>query len=376
MYERGFAGVTALAVDGGGDLLVADDPGVGMGVLDAEGHGRLWRVPVRSVARPSVRVDAAPAGVSPSTQARFAYSSSTGSTFECRLDGAPWSVCPGTGSGQSDYTDLSDGVHEFEVRAVNADQAGVSARRVFVVDTRAPRVWIAAPESGRTILGRPVTVELLADEARVDFMCSLDGSEFAFCGSTQILEGLSAGDHELRVRGLDAAGNVSDDQAPGTHWAFHTAAPAPVAAPATGAPAAPAAVSVPPAATPAPEVQAAAPVGHATRRPTRRTRPGRPIGVKVTATRVAPARGGRALRLRVSFRAPARAQAVHVTLEADGRRIAARRARVRGGANTVVLRLTAAEARRAHSGILRATVTVADRAGRVGAASSVPVRIA
>lgn len=50
------------------------------------------------------------------------------------------------------------------------------------------------------------------------FQCSLDGAAFVACSSPQAYVDLAPGSHELRVRAIDAAGNV--DAAPAT-WAWN-----------------------------------------------------------------------------------------------------------------------------------------------------------
>ena len=50
------------------------------------------------------------------TSATFAFSASEGGTFECRLDGAPFSLCASPKS----YSPLRPGDHQFEARAVDA----------------------------------------------------------------------------------------------------------------------------------------------------------------------------------------------------------------------------------------------------------------
>lgn len=385
-YERGFAGVTALAVDSAGDLLVADDPGTAAGVLDAENHGRLWRVPLRPVTRPSVRVDAAPAGVSASTQATFAYSSTATAGFECRLDAADWASCPGTGNGEIGYADLSDGAHSFEVRAVDPDPAvgtGGAARRVFVVDTRAPRAWIDPPASDEVVLGRHVTLDLLADEAGVDFSCALDGRPLEYCDSPAVLDDLELGGHELRIVATDAAGNVSAGDAVGARWSFTVVpprqAPAPVAVPVPLEPPAREEDPAPPAAPVAmPPVPVESPrnVDGVTGRATSAARLAAPARLRLDVSRLARGRRGQAPRaVTIRFEAASAARSARVTLQSGVRRIAMRRVAVRPGANRIVLKLTRTESRRLRPGPHRLSVALLDDTGRRGPASARSLRV-
>jgi hypothetical protein len=67
---------------------------------------------------PDTMIDSAPPDPSSQPTASFAYhSTESGSTFECRLDGADFSSCP---AGGIEYGGLGDGSHTFFVRATDA----------------------------------------------------------------------------------------------------------------------------------------------------------------------------------------------------------------------------------------------------------------
>jgi hypothetical protein len=81
-----------------------------------------WQVDTSlgDVTPPVTTILSGPPNPSPSTSATFTYASNEpGSTFECRLDGGPFSSCP---AGGQDYLDLTNGSHTFEVFAI--DHAG------------------------------------------------------------------------------------------------------------------------------------------------------------------------------------------------------------------------------------------------------------
>jgi glycosyltransferase involved in cell wall biosynthesis len=85
---------------------------------------------------PETTIDSGPQGSVASTSATFSFSSEAGATFECSLDGSPWSGC----SSPKTYNGLADGQHTFGVRAI--DQAG------NVDATPAERVWTVVLGSG------------------------------------------------------------------------------------------------------------------------------------------------------------------------------------------------------------------------------------
>jgi hypothetical protein len=86
---------------------------------------------------PDTTIDSGPSATITVTDATFDFSASeTGATFECRLDGAPYSACTSPKS----YTNLSNGSHTFDVRAT--DGAGnvdaTPASSTFTVDVPPP----------------------------------------------------------------------------------------------------------------------------------------------------------------------------------------------------------------------------------------------
>lgn len=91
------------------------------------------RLDLDGTTAPDTFIDSGPEGTVVSRDASFSFSSSqTGSTFECRLDGAPYSAC----TSPTSYSQLATGEHTFEVRAVRADTFD---------DTPATRMWTIDP---------------------------------------------------------------------------------------------------------------------------------------------------------------------------------------------------------------------------------------
>lgn len=89
---------------------------------------------------PETTITGGPSGTTTSSSATFTFTSSESGSFECRLDGAGFSVC----SSPKTYTALSEANHVFEVRA--KDRAGnidpTPARRDWTVDL-APRITLS-----------------------------------------------------------------------------------------------------------------------------------------------------------------------------------------------------------------------------------------
>jgi len=143
-YEQGFAGITALGLDGDGGLLVADDAEWAIGAEGTIGEGRLWRFGLQPLDRPAVRILAGPAAVSAAGGASFSYAARDGATFECRLSAEAYAPCPGHGTGSQAYDALDEGRHVFSVRARDG-VTGLAAKRAFVLDRTAPTVTSSRP---------------------------------------------------------------------------------------------------------------------------------------------------------------------------------------------------------------------------------------
>lgn len=65
---------------------------------------------------PNTAIDERPPGATSDTTALFTYEAPTATSYECRLDAAPFSSCPAFGI---EYTELTAGTHSFQVRGVN-----------------------------------------------------------------------------------------------------------------------------------------------------------------------------------------------------------------------------------------------------------------
>jgi subtilisin-like proprotein convertase family protein len=67
--------------------------------------------------------------------------------FQCKLDSGDWEDCESAGS--QSYTGLTEGLHAFEVRGVDAqgDLDSDPAKRLWFVDTVAPSIGLNAPAS-------------------------------------------------------------------------------------------------------------------------------------------------------------------------------------------------------------------------------------
>jgi len=175
-----------------------------------------WKVAIP----PETTIDSGPDSPSASPDAALTFSADDReATFECSLNGASFAACASPVA----YANLADGPNEFRVRAIdphgNADP------------TPATHSWLVAVPPETTITGGPpdptsstsASLSFSADEPAT-FECALDAGQWEACSSPIELTGLAEGEHTLRVRGTDAAGNTDPDPARYA-WTVDTTAP-------------------------------------------------------------------------------------------------------------------------------------------------------
>jgi hypothetical protein len=164
---------------------------------------------------PDTTITAAPTGTLDTGTAEVAFSASEPSRFECRLDGSAYAECVSP----KQYTDLGNGDHVFEVRAIdtagNVDTSPAAAAwTVERADPTAPQTTLESAPSG-TVSTSDAVISFSADEPGT-FECSLDGSAFGECDSPVSYNDLPDGTHTFEVRAIDRAGNVDASPAAAT----------------------------------------------------------------------------------------------------------------------------------------------------------------
>ena len=163
-------------------------------------RGRWTRSPRRSPRSPRARPARLPRGArasrSPTTRAERPSSAVSTADF-LRPASSP-----------RVFTGLAQGPHTFRVRALDAaGNASGAASRAWKVDTIAPRTTIVTGPKLRTA-SHTARFTFRSSEAGSRFQCKLDRRAWQACKSPRTYRNLGRGDHVLRVRAKDAAGNV------------------------------------------------------------------------------------------------------------------------------------------------------------------------
>jgi DNA-directed RNA polymerase specialized sigma24 family protein len=159
---------------------------------------REWQVDTKA---PATTLTGSPDDFS-HVDARFEFTSSEAhSSFECKLDDGPYASC----SSPKTYRGLEDGAHRFRVRAT--DRAGnhdaSPASRNWTIDTKPPETTIDSGPNG--ISHKGTATFTVSSEAGATFECRLDKHAWGVCGE---VSGLKDGNHVMRARARDLAGNV------------------------------------------------------------------------------------------------------------------------------------------------------------------------
>jgi hypothetical protein len=104
---------------------------------------------------PDTTITAGPPRHTKATEAKFKFESSErDATFECRLDDGDWETCESPLS----LSDLSEGSHSFEVRALGVAEApdATPATHQWTVNPTGPPLTITSPKEGETVDPTPV----------------------------------------------------------------------------------------------------------------------------------------------------------------------------------------------------------------------------
>ncbi|MFN8150908.1 MAG: Ig-like domain-containing protein [Solirubrobacterales bacterium] len=202
----------SLSGSGGSRTYSADSGYEGADSFEVEvndGYNGIDTATITIQVKNTTKIDSGPNGPHNSANANFTFSSpEVGATFECSLDGAPFSTCT---SPQS-YTGLSESAHTFEVRAVvSGNPDPTPASRNFTVDLTNPDTTIDSGPNGPTN-DPTASFSFSANEPGSTFKCSVDGAPFTSCSSPLTTSSLPDGPHTFEVAATDPAGN--DDPTP------------------------------------------------------------------------------------------------------------------------------------------------------------------
>jgi hypothetical protein len=169
--------------------------------LDGETVSRQVTITEPAPAAPETTIDAGPANSSSTqdTTPTFAFSSDDpNATFQCRYDGAVFAACSGPGATHTPAGGLSEGIHTFEVRAVDAASHPdpTPAARTFLVDVLDPRDNPGKFTLGRTVANKKKGTARVTANVPAAGTVSLTGKKV----KTQTRQATAAGTIDLKVK--------------------------------------------------------------------------------------------------------------------------------------------------------------------------------
>lgn len=152
-------------------------------------------------------ITSGPSGPINVTTAAFGFTGATGTeTYQCRIDTGAWGACTSPAS----YSGVAEGTHTFEVRLVTAaGTPGPAAARQWTVDTTAPPAPPVTGVPASPTNSNSATLNFTLSEPTSTAQCMTDGVTWVACTSPISLTNLQDGTPTVKVREVDAAGNVS-----------------------------------------------------------------------------------------------------------------------------------------------------------------------
>jgi len=157
-----------------------------------------------------------PPEVTNSVDASFEFvASKQNTTFFCKIDSEEWNLC----TSPKTYQGLSEGEHTFGLMATSPE--GCTSTPLFwrwLIDITPPAVRFLSYPSNVSSSYAEFTFECI-DESCTRFECQFDSNSWAVCSSPYILTDVPDGEHTVKVRGYDLAGNCTPNGKEAVdHW--------------------------------------------------------------------------------------------------------------------------------------------------------------
>ena len=182
------------------------------------GSSTSWTVDSSAPSAPTL--SDAPNGTTSTTSATLTFSGDSDSAFTCSIDGGEYSTCISPLS----LTDLADGNHSVSIKSRDAaGNLSAATSASWTVDTSAPSEPTLSEGPTGFTTSASATLTFSGDEDAT-LTCSIDDGEYENCSSPLSLHDLRDGDHSVRIKSRDAAGNTSSVRT--VSWTVITAAPA------------------------------------------------------------------------------------------------------------------------------------------------------
>ncbi len=193
-------------------------------VTDHAGNSTIVSSPwVVDLSMPSISLGEKPSLYTQSSTASFSFSGEKAASFECRLDAGSFVGCASPVS----YTNLGESSHNFYVRAkAFSGNFSEPVAYAWIVDKTAP----TAPSISSGVVAAVTRLKTMtfnfssSDSSGIaNYSCSLDGGAFANGPSALTTVSLADGNHILKVKAVDVAGNASSENA--YTWLIDSKAP-------------------------------------------------------------------------------------------------------------------------------------------------------
>jgi len=160
---------------------------------------------------PDTQITNQPPALTKATSAIFEFAcTEPPCTYECKLDSLGWSSC----TSPQDYSNLAEGSHTFQVRAIDSalNVDSTPAAYTWTIDITPPETFLDSyPPNPSNSTTADFTFHCTGGPCA--FECNLDSGGWSFCSAPKSYSGLLAGSHDFQVRATDAAGNLEPSPA-------------------------------------------------------------------------------------------------------------------------------------------------------------------
>jgi len=170
-----------------------------------------------------------PAVLTKSNFAEFEFSSNeTGSSFQCKLDDAVFKDCVSA----KIYSDLSDGVHDFYVKAtdLSGNEELAPVHYQWSIDRVAPKTKIDSVNPPQNVTKQQsATISFSSDDPSAIYKCRLSRNSSTYidwedCISPKTYNALQDGQYVFDVKATDSLGN-EESESVSYGWTVDTSAP-------------------------------------------------------------------------------------------------------------------------------------------------------
>jgi hypothetical protein len=163
-----------------------------------------------NVSTSTVSFTSVPIPVFNTTNTSVSFSGVNAIGYECKIDAESFTTC----TSPKNYSNLSSGNHTISVRSLDSKKVfSTSIQTNFQIDLIGPTTPVITPSNIASILNiKNLNFSFASNDVNSkisNYSCSVDNSSYSTCMNPLSLNSLTEGQHTLKVKAIDLAGNSS-----------------------------------------------------------------------------------------------------------------------------------------------------------------------